>query len=97
MSDWGSWRAVVSDIFLLAILVVLLFDINRRIARLESKVESIGNHLGLGPAKPSDEVIRLVAQRQKIEAIKQYRKENPEAGLREAKEVVDAVQRELGR
>ena len=41
--------------------------------------------------KPSDEVARLTKAGQIIDAIKLYRDQNPGIGLKEAKDVVDAM------
>ena len=66
-----------------------------RLARLERRVDAIAAHVGLPPEPvPAgmDEVLALLADGRKIPAIKRYR-ELTGAGLREAKEAVDEIDR----
>jgi ribosomal protein L7/L12 len=66
-----------------------------RLARLERRVDAIAAHVGLPPEPvPAgmDEVLALLADGRKIPAIKRYR-EVTGAGLREAKDAVDEIER----
>ncbi|MDC0770487.1 ribosomal protein L7/L12 [Streptomyces sp. HD] len=64
---------------------------DRRVARVERKLDSILDHLGLREEEPRmDEVVALVRQGKQIPAIKLYR-EITGAGLKEAKEAVDRL------
>lgn len=64
---------------------------DRRVARVERKLDLIIDHLGLAEAEPwRDDVSRLVRDGKKIEAIKTYR-EATGAGLKEAKDAVDRL------
>lgn len=68
---------------------------NFRLARLERRVDAIAVHVGLPPEPvPAgmDEVLALLADGRKIPAIKRYR-EVTGAGLREAKDAVDEIDR----
>ena len=68
---------------------------NFRLARLERRVGAIAAHVGLPPEPvPAgmDEVLALLADGRKIPAIKRYR-EVTGAGLREAKDAVDEIDR----
>ena len=73
-----------------------LFDsriprLEKRVARIEHKLDLILAHLGLTEPEPwSDEVNALVREGKKIQAIKVYR-EATGAGLKEAKEAVDKL------
>jgi ribosomal protein L7/L12 len=44
------------------------------------------------PPVPDPEVLLLVEQGRKITAIKRYREQNPGIGLKQAKDVIDALQ-----
>jgi len=64
---------------------------DRRVARIEHKLDLILGHLGLTAPEPwSDEVNALVRDGKKIQAIKVYR-EATGAGLKEAKEAVEKL------
>ena len=68
----------------------------RRMARLEKKVDVLLDHFGLGdqfriPA--NDQILQLLQANRKIEAIKVYR-ETTGVGLREAKQAVEDMQRQ---
>jgi ribosomal protein L7/L12 len=68
---------------------------NFRLARLERRVGAIVAHVGLPPEPvPAgmDEVLALLEAGKKIAAIKRYR-ELTGAGLREAKDAVDEIER----
>ena len=68
---------------------------NFRLARLERRVGAIAAHVGLSPESvPAgmDEVLALLEAGEKIPAIKRYR-EVTGAGLREAKDAVDEIDR----
>ncbi|MGC3004031.1 ribosomal protein L7/L12 [Streptomyces sp. G35A] len=89
------------DIALLFLTVVVLLGIltvqsglsrtDRRIARVERKVDQVLAHLGIDEDLPRrDEIERLVREGRKVQAIKVYR-EATGAGLAEAKEAVDRL------
>jgi ribosomal protein L7/L12 len=90
------------DIALIALLIVgvalavsglelKLQRTDRRIARLETKVDLILDHLGIEHTDPRlGRVGELLRQGKRIEAIKAYR-EITGAGLKEAKDAVDAM------
>ena len=64
---------------------------DRRLARIERKLDLIMDHLDLREEDPRlDEVAGLARAGRKIEAIKAYR-EATGAGLREAKDAVDRL------
>ncbi|MCX4882213.1 MULTISPECIES: ribosomal protein L7/L12 [unclassified Streptomyces] len=64
---------------------------DKRVARVEYKLDLILGHLGLREREPwSDEVDALLRDGKKIAAIKAYR-EATGAGLKEAKEAVDKL------
>lgn len=64
---------------------------DRRVARVERKLELILDHLGIGDPDPRmDEVAALVREGKKIQAIKVYR-EATGADLKEAKEAVERL------
>jgi hypothetical protein len=64
-----------------------------RLVRLERKVDALLKQAGIDPTPPvSQEVGDLARQGKKIEAIKLYR-EQTGAGLAEAKEQVEALER----
>ena len=78
-----------------------MFDnhrLERRINRLERKLDAIIDHLGIaeGGALPGfpevdyRRIDQLLVQGKKIQAIKIYREQVPEASLVEAKRVVEA-------
>ncbi|GAA2605254.1 ribosomal protein L7/L12 [Streptomyces axinellae] len=64
---------------------------DRRVARVERKVDLILDHLGIQEHDPwLDEVAQLARSDKKIQAIKRYRELTGE-GLKEAKEAVDRL------
>ncbi|MER5536360.1 ribosomal protein L7/L12 [Streptomyces mirabilis] len=64
---------------------------DRRIARVEKKLDRILDHLGLAEADPElEQVVALARDGRKIQAIKVYR-EVTGAGLKEAKDAVDRL------
>ena len=64
---------------------------DKRVARVERKLDQILDHLGLSSPEPwSEEVNALLRDGNKIQAIKAYR-EATGAGLAEAKEAVDEL------
>jgi len=68
-----------------------------KVSRVEGKVDALLKHAGItyDPYENlSDDVLRAVQQREKIQAIKHYRAETG-VGLREAKEFIEEVQRRL--
>ncbi|MEV4440298.1 ribosomal protein L7/L12 [Streptomyces sp. NPDC049577] len=65
--------------------------VNRRVARVERKVDLILDHLGIQEENPGlARVAALAAEGKRIHAIKAYR-EITGAGLKEAKEAVDRL------
>ena len=75
-------------------------DDDKRIARMEKKLDRIIEHLGIDVddidnERLVDEAQRLADQGRKIEAIKAHR-EATGAGLSETKKLVDAYMREIG-
>jgi ribosomal protein L7/L12 len=60
------------------------------VARRLRRREQLG--FGQGMPEAGQDVLTLVRQGRKIEAIKRYRQLNPGIGLREAKHVVDGLQ-----
>jgi ferritin-like metal-binding protein YciE len=64
---------------------------DRRVARVERKLDLIMDHLGLRDHDPwMDEVVALAREGKKIPAIKAYR-EITGAGLKEAKDAVERI------
>ena len=64
---------------------------DQRVARVERKLDLILDHLGLGADDPRmDEVLVLLRNGKKIQAIKVYR-EITGAGLKEAKDAVERL------
>ena len=85
----------------LAVLLQLSFDgddYDARLTRLEAKMNLVLQHLGIDPntalAGPSEYLKQLLLQGKKIEAIKVYR-EQTGTGLREAKDYIDALERQM--
>ncbi|MFF7854470.1 ribosomal protein L7/L12 [Streptomyces sp. NPDC007904] len=89
------------DIALLFLTVVVLLGIltvqsglsrtDRRIARVERRLDQVLAHLGIDEDLPRrDEIERLVREGRKVQAVKVYR-EATGAGLVEAKEAVDRL------
>ncbi len=66
-----------------------------RLARLESKVNLLLDKLGVEHDTPSDEVRNYLARGEKISAIKAYREQNTGAGLKEAKDAVEAIEAQI--
>lgn len=70
------------------------------IRRVERKLDMVMQQLGITEEqvtpKPSDRVITYLSAGQTIEAIKQYRTENPDFGLADAKSVIDQYKRTHG-
>ncbi|MFJ4748568.1 hypothetical protein [Streptomyces albogriseolus] len=63
----------------------------RRVARLERKLDAVMRHLGLEEEVPRrDEILALVRDGKQVQAVKLYR-EATGAGLLEAKQAVDAM------
>ncbi|MGA5571379.1 hypothetical protein ACPCIX_22925 [Streptomyces pseudogriseolus] len=63
----------------------------RRVARVERKLNQVMRHLGLEEEVPRrDEILALVRDGKQVQAIKLYR-EATGAGLAEAKQAVDAM------
>jgi ribosomal protein L7/L12 len=64
---------------------------DRRIARIEQKLDLVLDHLGVRQVDPDlDQVTALLRDGRKIQAIKAYR-EITGAGLKEAKEAVERM------
>ncbi|GHG06604.1 hypothetical protein ACIQUO_15440 [Streptomyces albogriseolus] len=63
----------------------------RRVARVERKLDAVMRHLGLEEEVPRrDEILALVRDGKQVQAVKLYR-EATGAGLLEAKQAVDAM------
>ncbi|MFF0810564.1 hypothetical protein [Streptomyces albogriseolus] len=63
----------------------------RRVARVERKLDAVMRHLGLEDEVPRrDEILALVRDGKQVQAVKLYR-EATGAGLLEAKQAVDAM------
>ena len=63
----------------------------RRVARVERKLDAVMRHLGLEEEVPRrDEILALVRDGKQVQAVKLYR-EATGAGLAEAKQAVDAM------
>jgi ribosomal protein L7/L12 len=73
-------------------------ELHARLARLETLMNMVLQHLGIDPqtalSGPSAEIQSLIMQGKKIEAIKIYR-EQTGYGLKEAKDAVDAMERQM--
>ena len=72
---------------------------DRRLARLERKLDALLRHLGLDEefrVQVSPQLKELVASGRKIEAIKTLREHNPDLGLKEAKDQVEALMQQQG-
>ncbi len=104
----SGWEALIFNIVLFLLWLVLFItimgrtqgidELQRRLTRLEKKTDAIMQHLGLAYEPPapsgSDTVTGLIRAGKKIEAIKIYREETG-AGLKEAKDAVEAIQDRL--
>ncbi len=80
----------------LAIPQIMRGNDDRRMARLEKKVDVLLDHFGLADqfrVPANDQILQLLQEGRKIEAIKVYR-ETTGAGLKEAKEAVEEMQRQ---
>src|ERR1700716_3734406 len=65
--------------------------VNRRLARMERKLDTVLNHLGIATSDPEFEHVNaFLRQGKKIHAIKAYR-ESTGADLKEAKERVERL------
>ncbi|WP_431990424.1 hypothetical protein [Streptomyces albogriseolus] len=63
----------------------------RRVARVERKLDAVMRHVGLEEEVPRrDEILALVRDGKQVQAVKLYR-EATGAGLLEAKQAVDAM------
>jgi ribosomal protein L7/L12 len=85
----------------LAVLLSLSFDegdYEARLTRLETMMNLVLQRLGIDPntalAEPSEYLKRLILLGKKIEAIKVYR-EQTGVGLKEAKDYIDALERQI--
>ncbi|RSD07943.1 ribosomal protein L7/L12 [Amycolatopsis eburnea] len=68
-----------------------LARVDRRLARVETKLDAIAAKLGVAVEEPGlDEVVALVREGRKIQAIKVYR-ERTGAGLKDAKDAVERL------
>lgn len=68
-----------------------LTRVDRRLARMETKLDAIAEKLGVVVEEPGlDEVVALVREGRKIQAIKVYR-EHTGAGLKDAKDAVERL------
>ena len=72
--------------------------LERKMDRLELKLDLIMKHLGVADPSlnvPYDEIDALIHQGRKIQAIKRYRELDPTAGLKQAREAVEARERRV--
>ncbi len=68
-----------------------LTRVDRRLARMETKLDAIAEKLGVVVEEPGlDEVVALVREGRKIQAIKVYR-EHTGVGLKDAKAAVERL------
>lgn len=68
--------------------------LERRLSRLEAKLDEVAQRAGVrfdDEAWQRGEIARLVAAGRKIEAIRVYREQHPDVGLREAKQHIDSL------
>ncbi len=65
-----------------------------RLAQLEKRISGIEAHLGIERDAGNDQVAALILEGKKINAIKLYR-DQTSIGLREAKEAVEQMERNL--
>jgi ribosomal protein L7/L12 len=67
-----------------------------RIKRLEKKIDLIFQHLGIEPEADSleERLKYLISLNQKIAAIKEFRQQTG-AGLKEAKEAIEVMEKEM--
>lgn len=66
-------------------------DYGSRLFRIEAKLDAILKHLEINVEFTGiDRAKELASQGRKIDAIKQLRADNPQMGLKEAKEMVDS-------
>lgn len=77
-------------------------ELRARVSRLEKKVDAMAGELGLeggefaAKSGAYPEIEALLSAGQKIEAIKLYRQTNPAMGLKEAKDAVEEIERNMG-
>ncbi|MCT7355483.1 ribosomal protein L7/L12 [Streptomyces sp. 15-116A] len=89
--DIAALLLVCGAIFSIATLQSNLSRTERRIARVERKLDLVLDHLGLHEELPrGDEIAGLLREGRKVQAIKVYR-EVTGAGLVEAKEAVERM------
>ena len=71
--------------------------VERKLDLIEHRLAVIHEHVGIDESLDESlfEVKWLLTDGQKIQAIKAYREQHPGVGLREAKEAVEEMQREL--
>ncbi len=90
---------VAALIVLVSVAVILRLDIQklgRALSRLDSRIDLLLKHAGIDPYKNLPrEVVDAVQRGEKIQAIKHYR-EATGVGLREAKDVIEDFQRQVG-
>ncbi|MFC0431609.1 50S ribosomal protein L7/L12 [Kutzneria buriramensis] len=65
-------------------------QLERRLERLESKLDLVMRHLDVAEPGPDQDVVLLARAGRKIEAIKRYR-ELTGVGLKEAKDAVERI------
>lgn len=101
--DVGEAALIVLVFLLFANLVVLgmrssfnQHSLEQRLERIERRLDRISEHLGLDAEVPPDvkRIRELIRAGHKIDAIKAYREQHG-VGLKEAKDAIDAVEREM--
>ncbi|MBD3887275.1 hypothetical protein IFO70_37470 [Phormidium tenue FACHB-886] len=98
--DSSLWLLIIVIAYLPLVVLSLRSNPDKKIlnqiARIERKLNLLIEHFKLQEqlqGQVSQEVRRLVEAGQKIQAIKLYREQNPGVGLREARGVVEALER----
>jgi ferritin-like metal-binding protein YciE len=92
MADYLVWISLFALLGLFGVIQQLKADLERRVSRLEQKIDKVMEHLGIAQADPvPPEVAGLIQAGRKIEAIKVYRRATG-AGLKEAKEAVERIE-----
>lgn len=101
--DFGETMLIVVVILLFANLVVLglrsswnQHTLEARLERIQRRLDHISEHLGMDADLPPDvkHLRELIRAGNKIGAIKEYCEQHG-VGLKEAKDAIDAVEREM--
>ena len=99
-SNIGLMAGAIGLVFGLIRLIGGIGTTRADIRRVERKLDRLLEQLGVREdqviPKPSDRVLSYLAADKTVEAIKQYRDENPDFGLADAKSVIDQYKRKQG-